>query len=360
MSVGMVTARSHGGLRVANISRPPTSARVQALRPTRVLRTRIPAAVSTRAATTVVQRVATLKIAKLVVGQVLKSTPLTIAASEVGYYLFNKVVEPAGFPGFDAITAGWRKPLYTGAIGSYAPNSFDHGAFNNPPESLLDTNDIVNFTIRYWGDFGTNPYPNAVPGINWPLVPVIYPMSPPVPTPAQIPRVYPRYRPQRDLSPRTRTRPRWRPNNNIAITIRIPGPSRRVGSDVTIRNNLPRMRARDDKAKPANQFVYAVLKGLANTMGETKEWIDILAEAAGYKPGIEGFPLSVWGGNQTAAKAAWLFYADGINGIDWGLLQQLVRENEVEDFLIGIAGRMSKSAARSLGLTVGPQTGLVM
>lgn len=363
MTVGAVTARSTGWS-PANIPRAPRSATVTPLRPTRVLKTRIPPSISLRVATTAAQRSALSKIAKIAVGTVFRSTPLTLFASEAVWYLYNQVVEPAGFPGFDAITAGWRSPVYTGEIGSYAPNSFDHGAFNNPPESLLDTNDIVAFTIRYWGDFGTNPYPNPVPGLNWPTQPVQLPlplpMPAPFPPPAPVPRQKPEYRPRynslEDLSPRLRPRPRWRPARNMQITINLrPGPSRRPGQAVVFRSDVPRVRNDDLKAAPASQFVYDVLKSLANAMGEVKEWIDILADAAGWKPNPK---LKLFGaGHVTADKAIWLFAQHGLNNIDFERLAVLIVENEIEDRLFAVAGKLSKSAARSLNLTIGPQTG---
>lgn len=398
MSVGAVTARSRGGL-AANISGRPSSADIvrpqissrasrmrkaarknayrykskrftsvgrvkTATRLSRIVRTRIPAAIALRTgAATAAQGIALRQIAKLLSGVVLRSTPLTLAASEVAYYLFNKVTEPDGFPGFDNITPGWRSPVYEGEIGSYAPNSFDHGAFNNPPESLLDTDDIVAFTIRYWGDFGTNPYPDPVPGLNWPVVPQVLPM--PAISPAAVPETSPfprrQYKRQRDLSPKTRARPRWRPSRNMEITIPVrPVRGTRPEKPVRVRLDRPRIRADDSKAKPANQFIYNVLKQLANAMGETKEWIDILAEAANYKRGSKLVPRSIRKGHETAAKAYWLFAAGGLNQIDFAHLGVLVVENEIEDRVFGFFGRLGQTGSRNLGLTVGVQTGLVI
>lgn len=359
MSVGMVTARSHGGLRPANIGRAPTSSRVVRLRSVRNVRTRIPAAIQ-RGVQTKAQKVAVRKMAALLVQSVLRAPSLFPIATTVGWLVFNEVRPPAAFPGFEQITPGWRAPPIgdTYSPGDYVPNPFDHGAFDNPPESLLDTDDVIFPTgIRYWGDFLTNPYPFPLPAINWPIIP--RPWFKPDPKP----QYRPRYNPRPDLSPqvRARLRPRWRPRSNMRISFRInPRPGQRKGTGVEVKFDVPRKRTLDDKAKPANQFVYAVLKQLANTMGETKEWIDILAEAAGYRSGSKTIPEPIRRGRETVAKAYYLFVNGGIVNIDFETLGVLVIENEIEDFLIGIAGRMSKSAARSLGLTVGPQTGLVL
>lgn len=413
MSVGMVTARSHQGLPL-NIGARPSSASVTKLRVStkasrmrkaarrqkarwsksttrsigrvksaergaRIVRTRIPAAVSTRGIQTLAQRAALKDIAKLVVGAALRSNIATLATLQTLGFLYSITVQPDNFPGFDAINPGWRWPSVAGPpffdpIGSYAPNFLDVGPWRDDPapRSLLDTNDVgpppFGLGIRYWGDFGTNPYPDEVPGVNWPRKARYMPETLPAPVPAIAPALQPanrfsrKYRKTEDLSRKTRPRPRWRPNRNMRITINLrPTRGARPGTTVRTRSDVARIRGDDDgKAKPANQFVYAVLKELANAMGETKEWIDILAEASGYDRRTRVVPSGIDKGHETAAKAYWLFVGQGVNNIDWGELQRLVRENAVEDFLIGIAGRMSKSAARSLGLTVGPMTGLAL
>lgn len=369
MTIGAVTARSHGGLRPANQNRPPRTAKIIQLRKTRVVKTRIPPSVSTRGLKHAIRNQQTkslAQIARIVTGNVVRtvarSTPLSLAGLMAAEYIYHKVVEPDGFPGFDNINEGWRDPHSHHTPGDYIGNLFDIGPFGPPPvRALLDADDTIFPTIRYWGDFGVDPY--VVPGTvgdNWPTEPQWLPNPVPGASPAGLP--VPRYLPQRDLAPKLRRAPRWKPTNNLTITIRLPSLRPFSKGGVDIKHNTPRSRDRpkDDKAKPANQFVYAVLKKLANTMGEAKEWTDILAEAAGYDGVSFTAPQPIQKGHETVKKAWWLFVDGGINNIDFKLLAELVIENEIEDFLIGIAGQMSKSAAQSLGLTVGPQTGLAL
>ncbi len=369
MTVGAVTARSYGGLTPANQNRAPRTAQIVQLDSRRKVvnvRTRIPPSVSTKGikfAIKQTQEKTLRRIAGLVVRTVSRSTPLQLITLLVAEYLWNKVVEPNSFPGFDNITEGWRFPLpsdFGFVPGDYVPNPFDsHPDFHAPVDALLDVADSsIPLGIRYWGDFNGRPYPDPLPGVNWPTVPIWLPN--PVPTPAS--RPWPRYKPQPNINPRPARVRRERAHarfSNVQIRIRISGRANARTGSVTMKTDVPGGRTTDDgKAKPANQFIYAVLKTLADTMGETKEWIDILAEAAGYD-GRSSAPLKR-GQHQTVQKAWWLFIDLGINNIDFDLLAQLIIENEIEDFLIGIAGNMSKAAARSLGLTVGPQTGLAM
>lgn len=377
MTIGAVTARSRGGLVPANQNRAPRTAQIIQLRKTVDVRTRIPRSVSTRGLKHAIRNrkvQSVRKIAQIVTGKVVRtvarSNPLSLAAIIGLDYLYNKVVAPDDFPGFDNIGEGWRdEQHHLGYVpGDYVPNMFDVGPFGPPPSrALLDSDDAsIPLGIRYWGDFGVDPY--AVPGTvgdNWPVDPIWLPNPSvaPSPAPLPLPRVLPspRYNPQRDLSKRFRPRPRWRPRNNIQVLFRI-GSSTAAHSSVRVTNNVPRVTGPESegKAKPANQFVYAVLKNLANAMGETKEWIDILAEAAGYDRESLTAPAAIQKGHETVKKAWWLFVDQGINNIDFELLAVLVIENEIEDFVIGIAGQMSKSAAQSLNLTVGPQTGLAL
>ncbi len=124
------------------------------------------------------------------------------------------------FPGFDAISAGWRKPVVTPeyAPGDYVPNPFDHGSFDNPPESLLDTDDtIFPSWIRFWGDHGTNPY---APGAPRPYIlprPLRFdeetPLSQPGPHPLAepIPRYQPTVKDQKDYVTRPKRAPQRLP-----------------------------------------------------------------------------------------------------------------------------------------------------
>lgn len=374
MTIGAVTARSRGGLVPANQNRPPRTAQIIQLRKTRVVKTRIPPSVSTRGLKHAIrnqQRKSLAQIARIVTGNVVRtvarSTPLSLAALMTADYLYNKVVEPDGFPGFENIEQAWRSPPQAPFLspGDWAPNPFDHSPTYNAAGGRIALLDALTCGLplgcKYWGDFpGTSPYPNHRPGVNWPTVPQWLPN----PTPAAAPglRPLPRYNRQRDLSEKIRPRARWRPTNNISIRIRLPRTSPRRGSSVELKHDVPRTKGpvRDDKAKPANQFVYDVLKGLANFMGEVKEWIDILAEAAGYDGVSFTAPLSIQDGHETVKKAWWLFVDAGINDIDFQTLAVLVIENEIEDRVIGEIGKMSKLAAQSLNLTVGPQTGLAL
>lgn len=269
-----------------------------------------------------------------------------IGAAALAAELFYKVyIEPDNFPGFDNITAGWRKPVVgpSYAPGAYVPNPFDYGSFDNPPESLLDTDDtIFPSWIRYWGDFGTNPYPVNRPADNWETSTRVMPST--------TPRGRVRYRRLPNLA--TQTQP-WHPRSNIEFTIST------AFREPAIRLNVQRKRSDDGKAKPANQFIYGVLRALVDFGGETKEWLDILAEASHYHPRSKLIPRELWG-NETQKKFWWLFIAGGINHLDWDQLAVLVIENEIEDRIYGALGQLSKSAAQSLNLTVGPQTGLVM
>lgn len=405
MTIGSVTARSHGGLTAANENSPPRKTNVErlrvsspasrarkaarratqlyskktirsigrvksAVRQPRIVRTRIPASVTTRGLQHAIrnqQSKSLAQIAKLVTGNVLRtvarSTPLSLAAIIGADYLYNKVVEPDGFPGFENIGEGWRdEQHHLGFVpGDYVPNMFDVGPFGPPPaRALLDSDDAsIPLGIRYWGDFGVDPYPNPVPGTNWPTLPQWLPNPAVSPAAAPVPKNAPRHNRTKDISARSRPRPRWRARNNFRITIRLPYPGSPGSASVNLKRNVPRIREkpRDDKAKAANEFVYAVLITLANAMGETKEWIDILAEAAGYDRTSLTAPKSIQKGHETVKKAWWLFVDGGINDIDYDSLAVLIIENEIEDFLIGIAGRMSKHASRSLGLSTGLQTG---
>lgn len=395
MTVHAVTARQGGGLLARSASR-------------RRFAQAIP-----RIARTAASRAATSRLALSLLG---RTSPLPVAALIGAWMWYNRKVEPDGFPGFDSIDPGWRTPLVTGvALGDYAPNPFDHGSFDNPPESLLDINTAeIPFGIIYWGDFGAEPYPDALPGINWPVIPQALPVR------------------HSGTSSRVRLGGRIKYNllpnlvigvndliiddgldDNVVITIPIPIPGISVAgqgvgaarqAEVKISKNAPRKKTLlERKARPRNLFIWLVLKKIANAGGEAKEWIDILAEATDFKGwrarGFQRVPLTdraldttrPWqfrgvgsvvptgiinrrkqpsladrvrppssitdGGHETQLKAWYLFKANGLDSMDWELLFQLAIENEVEDFAFGVAGRMSKFSAQNLGLTLGPQAG---
>ncbi len=383
MSVGMVTARSHGGV----------------LARRKMLRTfirGIPAPVQTASI-----RAANSRLVALLIG---RASPLPVAVIIGAWMYYNRKVAPEGFPGFDDITAGWRVPVVGPdfAPGDYVPNPFDHGAFNNPPESLLDTDDIQFPTgIRYWGDFDVEPYPDARPGLNWPTVPAFAPAEAPLPMarPGAIapPIVVPpfsgggrlRYNVPLTFDGRDLIIDEALVNN-VSITIGIPGRSSEAGS-IAIRTNFPRKRpgpqrkkkrTREKKAKPKSALGFFILKRIANIGGEIKEWIDILAAAtdydgfsiryaAGFRPftggdpgsGTAGGDFPEWiddGGHETLRKAWYLFEMGAFNHLDEEHLAVLIIENEIEDAIFGAIGQLSKSAGRNLGLTFGPQTGLAI
>lgn len=374
MSINAVTARSTR-LRAANLLGRPTSGRVVPLRRTRLVRTRIPASVSTRGlVNTAVSRAALKRLALRILG------PLAVAApviEDIGNRVYRKYLDPAGFPGWGTFPDGWTSnpgvPYPGKSPGDYTANGFDNSPnWSTVTPNIIDTSDgspIGGF--RYWGHFNANPLPGGARGVDWPL-PTHHilpePISPPGVRPRALPRNNPRYRKLRDLSPRRA--PRWTPRSGFMISLRI-GPQRRLARDLKFRINPVRDRDGGDKAKPANAAVFFALKLLANAGGEIKEMVDIFAEAAGYDDwllrkaagfkGLVPVPASIDdGGHETQRKIFYLFWVEGINAIDFDLLFELLRYNMVEDIAFGLMGRASKFTAQNLGLTVGPQTGLVM
>lgn len=276
------------------------------------------------------------------------------------FFIVERVM-PAHWPGWDNITVGWRNPAQFPlgySIGDWVPNPFDVcGGYNASCVALLDTSTCaLPNGCRFWGDF-----PNAEPETD-PYAPKILPeILFPNPSAAPQAQPQPRYSPLPNLAPKPHPRLRGRRNHrNVYIEIPLRGHNARKGVDnVIIGNNFPNIKANDTKATPKNILAYAIMKEVANALGETKEWIDILAEAAGYQKFDPIHPKTLFG-RETAKKAFWLFALGGFNQIDTERLFELAVENEIEDYLIGLAGRASKSAARGLGLTVGPQTGLAM
>lgn len=99
---------------------------------------------------------------------------------------------------------------------------------------------------------------------------------------------------------------------------------------------------------------YRYILGMANALGEAYEWIDMLAAASGWKydPAV--------GGTRLYNKFVWLFFQGGLEKIDWNKLHDERLANEVEDFIFGQAGRLSKGGARGIGRMVGLQLGLAM
>lgn len=271
------------------------------------------------------------------------------ALLDVLQMVYVKTLDPVGFPGWGLFPAGWTSnagTVYPGkVIGTYTANGFDNVPnWSSVALNLIDTSDGAPIPgFRYWGHYLSNPLPNGAPGVDWPTKTVSLGVAP---------RVI--YRRLPDLSAPKQAR--WTSRSNIAVTI-----GRDVRVSEAIKNNVPPKKANDLKAKPASRFIFGVLKRFANAGGEIKEWTDIFADATGYIKGSMMLPLDLRDtGKETQAKLYWLFVVTGINFLDWEELAVLVLENEVEDRVYGFMGQLSKSAAQSLGMTVGPQTGLVM
>lgn len=101
-------------------------------------------------------RLPTKAIARKLIKSIMRRHPLGI-----GLLLANYVLRGTNsFPGFENITPAWRFPLVTEVLpGQYAPNRFDHHPLFHPPaESLLDLADVMFPNIKYWGDYGSDPY----------------------------------------------------------------------------------------------------------------------------------------------------------------------------------------------------------
>lgn len=278
------------------------------------------------------------------------------AASVVWFFVEHNL--PGHWPGWDNVDAVWRKPeqIPLGfAIGDFVPNPFDHrSTWGDGWHALLDSNTCaLPNGCRFWGDF-----PLAEP-VTDPYAPYFVPATTPLVSPVPVPAAVPSHKPLPNLAPRRARLPRWRPTNNVYIEIPFPRPGARVGVDVKIKTNFPRVKNNDLKTKPASAAGYLILKAIADFGGETKEWIDILAEASDYHKDSLIIPEELHG-RETLKKAWWLWVAGGYNAIDFELLFELAIENEIEDRLFALAGQASKFSAQGLGLTVGPQTGPLM
>lgn len=262
-------------------------------------------------------------------------------------------VTPAGFPGWGMFPDQWTSDAgapYPGiSVGDYTANGFDVGPYGPGTENLVDFSDGDIFGWRYWGHYPWNNNPvtaGGFPAVDW----ARQTLSLTSPKTGTKTRSNIKYRILENLMPRLEVTP-WKPTNNIAITIT----TRREPTN--IKQDVPRKKDGGNKAKPASQFVYAVLKGFANALGEMREWVDILAEASHYIKGSIMIPEEIRFGHEVQAKLYWLFVVGGINFLDWDELAVLVIENEGEDLIYGFAGKLSKFAAIHLDLTVGPQTG---
>ena len=328
MSVFAVTARSTGGLRPANLPGKPTGRKVIPFpkRPVPRLPTVTPKP-PTKAA-----RAAVKVLARKLAPRILPLAGPAIAAAQAIWFVYDRYIEPSGFPGWGSINAAWTShggvPIPGASPGDYTANGFDRSPYQaGNIDGLIDTNDgSAIFGFRYWGHYpNQNPLPDGAPGQDWVVQPQWFPAETPAPAPAGLPARAPapgispepvitplrRYNPQRDLAPRLRPQTRWQPKSNVLIEIALPGPAGRLAPDVVFRTNTPRVKGGlENKAKPKNQFIYAVMKTIANAGGEAKEWIDILAEASDYISGSLITPKEYRDGNrETAAKAWWLFRA---------------------------------------------------
>lgn len=277
-----------------------------------------------------------------------------LALRGLSQYLRQVNDTPVGFPGWGSIDA-WRGPAQEPlgyAPGDYVPNPFDHSpTWTSFRVAALDGSTCrLPVGCQFWGDFPG--YDPTAPGAPDPFLST-EPVAIPQPHGLTKPRPFPRYHKQPDLAPEPEPSP-YGPRNTIGITV---GTTLRDG--ISIELNPPRLRDRKDKASPADALVWSVLHKFANALGETKEWIDIFAEAAGYTSRLKDMPKSLYG-KQTAQKAYYLFAMGGFNNIDVDLLAHLIHENNVEDAMFGFLGQLSKAASRRLGLSVGLQTGLLM
>lgn len=273
--------------------------------------------------------------------------------SELGrpivHQFWQKNIDPTGFPGWGNFPAGFTSDAGTVwpgiALGDYTANGFDNGPWSAVVVNLIDTSDGAPIPgFRYWGHFpGTTPLPNGRPGDDWEVKNFAKAMT----KPSGRTKL-------RDLSPDLKAQP-WHPRQNIVIEF-----GTALRDPITVRFDKPRVRLKENKIKPANKYVWLVLKKFADAGGELKEWTDILADASGYIEGSMMIPEEIRYGQETKAKLYWLFNVTGLNSIDWNELAMLILENEFEDAVYGFMGQLSKSAAQNLGMTVGPQTGLVM
>lgn len=116
----------------------------------------------------------------------------------------------------------------------------------------------------------------------------------------------------------------------------------------------PPKRIREKKARLASR-AYWVFRRIADALGEAFEWVEMLADAAGY-------PYGRWRQGRTllADQVVWLFAEGGIHLVDWELLQNEILHNTVEDLGYGAIGQGSGGAASELGQTTGFQTGLAL
>jgi len=110
-----------------------------------------------------------------------------------------------------------------------------------------------------------------------------------------------------------------------------------------------------EKKLAMNSRALMFVKGVHDTVGETAEWATIISEAAGMRPSDY-----VRGVSKFENEIKWLLISGGILSIDVSELIPLIIENQIEDFLFGLAGQAGKEASIQLNLTLGIQRGLAL
>lgn len=288
-----------------------------------------------------------------------------LAAGEAALLIWQATQAPEGFPGFANINPGWFAPgsgdlevPHGSPVGEYIPDHIGASGYRthdqgSPQCQLCDLDDLQFqgfFTYdhaRYWGHFpDASPYSEGGPRTaeNWPTgtfaVPSVAPAQQGYNRPRDLSRAY--------QTPVTQT---------AAWGFTVGPPGSRVRLQDPVPNARPPKGQRERKVRfgAAGKALWAFAAGL----GEVDELAEILAEASEYHPDSmiipEGFPRDT-----ALAHIWWLFWAGGIHHIDFEQLKELLIENEIEDRIFGALGQMGGSAARNLGLTVGPQTGPVL
>lgn len=304
-------------------------------------------AVARKAASQAAAKIALRKLAfKLV------PTPLSLAEpiiSTLALQFYNTHVNPTGFPGFDNIDVAFlpdAQGVYPGiSPGDYTVNGFGQVQNNTGTFHLLvdESDGSAIFGWRYWGHYEPGTYAAGKPGTDWETK--TYGMELPQT------QTRTRHRRLRDLAPRARTEPRGPRNIAISVNTAFRDPIR-------IEHNAPRVRDRGLKGKTASNFVFEVVRQILNGTTEALDLLSLVADASHYHPDSLIIPKSIKG--DFNKKLWWLFIGGGINHVDFTELAISVRENEAEDRVYGLAGRMSKYAAQHLNLHLGPQTGPVI
>lgn len=167
------------------------------------------------------------------------------------------------------------------------------------------------------------------------IVPQIWPVSRPLYEPYNDPGGYEPRRQQRFQRARPFPRFGFQRHANGHVSV-LPNPS----------SSKPK-RMRETKYQMTAPYYFAV-KSIVNGAGEAVEWIGILARASG-----SPYDHPKW-------QFHWLFAEGGIMNLDLDILIEEIVKNEIEDRFYGALGGLSKKAARELGLSFGPQTGLAM